>query len=157
MLEPGSPFPDFFLPDQNGETHRLADYAGQWLVAYFYPKDNTSACTLEAIDFTSAAPRFTALQTAVLGVSPDSIKSHAGFAAKKDLGVTLLSDPEHSLLAAAGVWQKKKLYGKEHMGVVRSTCIVDPKGLVRAAWTKVKVPDHVEAVLAKLAELQSTK
>lgn len=155
MLEPGSPFPAFTLPDQNGGSHSLADYAGRWLVVYFYPKDNTSACTLEAVDFTALAPRFAERGAAVVGVSPDSVKSHAGFTAKKELGITLLSDPEHALLEAAGVWQKKKLYGKEHMGVVRSTCIVDPQGVVRAAWTKVKVPDHAVAVLAKLAELQT--
>ena len=155
MLEPGSPFPDFSLPDQSGGGRRLADYAGRWLVIYFYPRDNTSACTLEAVDFTALAPKFAERETAVVGVSPDSVKSHAGFTAKKELGITLLSDAEHTLLEAAGVWQKKKLYGKEHMGVVRSTYIVDPQGLVRAVWTKVKVPDHAETVLAKLTELQN--
>lgn len=154
MLETGKPFPDFRLPDQAGAEHSLADYTGEWLVVYFYPKDSSSACTLEALDFTAMAPRFAALKTPVLGVSPDSVKSHAGFTAKKELGITLLSDPEHALLGAAGVWQKKKLYGKEHMGVVRTTALVDPGGIVREVWSKVKVPGHVKVVLARLEELK---
>lgn len=154
MISQNEPFPDFSLPDQEGSSRSLGDYAGKWLVVYFYPKDNTSACTLEAQTFSSLLSEFTASGASVVGVSPDSVKSHAGFQAKKDLSVTLLSDPEHALLNAAGVWQKKKLYGKEHMGVVRSTFLVDPQGIVREVWTKVKVPGHVETVLEKLRELQ---
>jgi len=154
MLETGKAFPEFRLPDQTGKEHSLADYAGHWLAVYFYPKDNTSACTLEALDFTAMAPRFAALETPIIGVSPDSVKSHAGFTAKKALGITLLSDPEHTLLEAAGVWRKKKLYGKEYMGVVRTTALVDPTGVVREVWSKVKVPGHVESVLARLKELR---
>lgn len=154
MLEINQPFPAFNLPDQDGQTRGLADYAGNWAVIYFYPKDNTSGCSLEAKDFTGLASEFTARKTAVVGVSPDSVKSHANFAAKKELGITLLSDPEHALLEAAGVWQQKKLYGKEYMGVVRTTALVDPKGLVRELWSKVKVAGHAEQVLAKLKEIQ---
>lgn len=154
MLEIQQPFPDFQLPDQQGVIRKLSDYAGKWLVVYFYPKDNTSACTLEAQTFSSMVKEFSDEDAVIIGVSPDTVKSHAGFTEKQDLSVTLLSDPEHSLLTATGVWQKKKLYGKEHMGVVRSTFCVDPKGTVRESWTKVKVPGHVEAVLARLKELR---
>jgi len=157
MLETGQPFPDFELPDQGGRAHTLREYAGRWAVIYFYPKDNTSACTLEAQDFTAAAGKFKARKAAIVGVSPDSVKSHAGFAAKKELGLTLLSDAEHVLLEAAGVWQRKKMYGKEYLGVVRTTALVDPAGIVREVWSPVKVPDHVEKVLSCLVELQSAK
>ena len=156
MLKIGHAFPAFNLQDQTGQPHSLADYAGQWVVIYFYPKDNTSACTLEAQDFTAQVQKFKALRTPVIGVSPDSVKTHANFVTKKELGIILLSDPTHQLLEAAGVWQKKKLYGKEYMGVVRTTAIVDPQGTVRELWSQVKVPGHVEKVLAQLTELQST-
>jgi len=155
MLSSNEAFPDFRLPDQDGVLRSLADYAGKWLILYFYPKDNTSACTLEAQTFSSMLPEFAAAGAAVVGASPDSVKSHAGFQAKREIAVTLLSDPDHALLEASGVWQKKKLYGKEHMGVVRSTFLIDPQGLVQEVWTKVKVPGHVEAVLEKLKELQN--
>ncbi|UQZ90033.1 peroxiredoxin [Deltaproteobacteria bacterium Smac51] len=154
MLETGHPFPPFTLPDQNGQEHSLKDYDGKWLVIYFYPKDNTSACTLEAQDFTAHTADFNKLGAQVIGVSPDSVKSHAGFTAKKELGLTLLSDPEHTLLEAAGVWRKKKMYGREYMGVVRTTALIDPKGLVREVWSNVKVPGHVEAVLKTINELK---
>lgn len=147
-------FPDFALLDQNGQTRRLGDYAGKWLVIYFYPKDNTSACTLEAQSFSFLLKDFGEEGAAVLGVSPDSVKSHAGFADKKELTLTLLSDAERALAVATGVWQKKKLYGKEYMGVARSTFLVDPSGVVREAWSKVKAAGHAEAVLERLKELR---
>ena len=153
-MEKDKPFARFSLPDQNGILRSLGDYAGQWLVLYFYPKDNTSACTLEARDFTSLAGDFAAEGAVIVGISPDSVKSHSGFAAKQNLSLTLLSDPEHALLEAAGVWQKKKLYGKEHMGVVRGTALVDPQGVTRAVWSKVKAAGHAEEVLTKLRELR---
>ena len=155
MLKIGQPFPAFNLQDQTGQPHSLADYAGQWAVIYFYPKDNTSACTLEAQDFTAQASNFKALRTTVIGVSPDSVKTHANFTTKKELGITLLSDPTHQLLESAGVWQKKKLYGKEYLGVVRTTTIIDPQNRVRELWSQVKVPGHVDKVLARLTELQN--
>lgn len=157
MLETGQPFPAFELPDQDGRPHSLKDYAGRWTVIYFYPKDNTSACTLEAQDFTALAGQFKARKTAIVGVSPDSVKSHSGFAAKKELGITLLSDAGHVLLEAAGVWGPKKMYGKEYFGVVRTTALIDPDGIIREVWSKVKVPGHVEKVLSRLIELQSAK
>ena len=152
-MEKGKSFPQFSLPDQNGVMRGPGDYAGKWLVVYFYPKDNTSGCTLEAKSFTDLAGQFADLDAVIVGVSPDSVKSHCGFIAKHGLGVTLLSDPEHALLEAAGAWQKKKLYGKEHMGVVRSTALVDPQGVVREDWTKVKAAGHAEEVLARLRQL----
>ena len=152
-MEKGKAFPQFSLPDQNGVMRGPGDYAGKWLVVYFYPKDNTSGCTLEAKSFTDLAGQFADHDAVIVGVSPDSVKSHCGFIAKHGLGITLLSDPEHALLEAAGAWQKKKLYGKEHMGVVRSTALVDPQGVVREVWTKVKAAGHAEEVLARLRQL----
>ena len=152
-MEKGKPFAQFSLPDQNGVVRGPGDYAGKWLVVYFYPKDNTSGCTLEAKSFTDLAGQFADHDAVIVGDSPDSVKSHCGFIAKHGLGITLLSDPEHALLEAAGAWQKKKLYGKEHMGVVRSTALVDPQGVVREVWTKVKAAGHAEEVLARLRQL----
>lgn len=154
MIETGKAFPDFTLPDQAGAMHSLAEYAGKWLVIYFYPRDNTAGCSLEASSFAALITKYGGLQTAVVGVSADSVKSHARFAEKLDLPFTLLSDSEHSLLEAAGVWQQKKMAGREYMGIVRSTYILDPQGVVRASWTKVKVDGHAEMVLAHLKELQ---
>ena len=153
-MEKGKPFAQFSLPDQNGVVRGPGDYAGKWLVVYFYPKDNTSGCTLEAKSFTDLAGQFADHGAVIVGVSPDSVKSHCGFIAKHGLGITLLSDPERALLEAAGAWQKKKLYGKEHMGVVRSTALVDPQGVVREVWTKVKAAGHAEEVLARLRQLR---
>jgi Peroxiredoxin len=154
MIESGSPFPDFTLPDQDDVPHSRAEYAGKWLVMYFYPRDNTAGCSLEASSFASLVQKYAAKNTAVLGVSADSVKSHAKFSEKLGLPFTLLSDTEHVLLEKAQVWQKKKMAGKEYMGIVRSTYVVDPQGIVRASWTKVKVAGHAEAVLKKLHELQ---
>lgn len=154
MISTGAAFPDFTLPDQSGGVHSLADYAGKWLVVYFYPRDNTSGCSLEASGFASLMSRYGGLDTVVIGVSADSVKSHARFAEKLGLPFTLLSDEKHALLEKTGVWQQKKMAGKEYMGIVRSTVIVDPAGIVRAVWTKVKVDGHAEAVLAKLEELK---
>ena len=154
-MEKNKPFAPFRLPDQDGALRGLDDYAGKWLVVYFYPKDNTSGCTLEARSFTALAGRFAAEGAAVVGVSPDSVKTHCGFIAKQELGITLLSDPERSLIEAAGAWGKKKLYGKEYMGVVRSTALIDPRGVVREVWTKVKPAGHAEEVLDKLRELRA--
>lgn len=154
MIQEGTLFPDFALPDQNGTRHTLAEYAGKWLVIYFYPRDNTSGCSLEAASFASLIERYAGLGVVVVGVSADSVKSHAGFSEKLGLPFTLLSDEAHELLEKTGVWQKKKLAGREYMGIVRSTVIVDPEGVVRHTWTKVKVDGHAEAVLEKLKELK---
>lgn len=155
MLNINKKAPDFTIPDQDGGEVRLADYAGKWLVLYFYPKDNTPGCTTEAINFTAAVDEFKALGADIVGVSPDSQKSHCKFIDKHGLKFRLLSDTEQTMLKEYGVWQLKRMYGKEYHGVVRSTYIIDPRGIVRAGWEKVRVKGHVEAVLEKLQELQS--
>ncbi len=150
----GKKAPGFSLLNQDDETVTLDDYKGKWVILYFYPKDNTSGCTIEATDFTSCSADLTGLNAVILGVSPDSTKSHRNFIAKHDLGITLLSDPDHVALEAYGAWGKKKMYGREFMGVVRSTFIINPEGTVVAEWSKVKVKGHVDAVSEKLKELQ---
>lgn len=149
----GDPAPDFCLPDQNDEKVCLGDLKGRWTVLYFYPKDNTSGCTLEATDFTAKAADFKNMGAFVVGVSPDSTKSHRSFIEKKELNLRLLSDESHGTLEAYGVWKLKKMYGREYMGVVRSTFIVDPDGKIAGVWSKVKVKGHVEEVLGTLGEL----
>ncbi len=153
MLEVGTQVPDFCLPNQDEEEICFRDIKGRWIVLYFYPKDNTPGCTTEACDFTAALPDFTELDAIVLGVSPDSPEKHRKFIEKKELGITLLADEEKELCNLFGVWQLKKFMGKEYMGVVRSTFIIDPDGKVAASWTKVRVKEHVDAVKAKLEEL----
>ena len=154
IIETGAEAPGFCLPDQKGDEVCLEDLRGRWVVLYFYPKDNTRGCTLEAIDFTMNKERIEGMNATVLGVSPDSVKSHQGFCDKHGLTITLLSAPEHDVLEAYGVWQLKMMYGKEYQGVVRSTFLVDPEGRIAHTWIRVKVADHVEVVIEKLAELQ---
>ena len=149
----GRKAPAFTLENHNGEKTKLTDYAGKWLVLYFYPKDNTSGCTTEACDFTAGLPNFKKLDAAVVGVSPDSVKSHQNFIAKYKLKVDLLSDPDKKMLAKYGVWQEKSMYGRKYMGVVRTTVLIDPDGKVAHVWEKVKVKGHVDKVKAKLKEL----
>ena len=155
MLEVGAQVPDFCLPNQDEEEICFRDIKGKWIVLYFYPKDNTPGCTTEACDFTAALPDFTDLDAIVLGVSPDSPEKHRKFIEKKELGITLLADEEKELCNLFGIWQLKKFMGKEYMGVVRSTFIIDPDGKIAANWTKVRVKEHVDAVKAKLEELQA--
>jgi len=154
MLSVGDATPGFCLPDQDGEEVCLKDHEGNWVVLYFYPRDNTKGCTLEALDFTMNKEAFQEMGAVVLGVSPDSVKSHQGFCQKHGLTITLLSDPEHGVLEEYGVWQIKKMFGREFHGVVRSTFLVDTEGKLAYAWRKVRVADHVEAVKEKLAELK---
>jgi peroxiredoxin Q/BCP len=153
-LEIGTEAPTFCLPDQDGSEVCLDDFKGKWVVLYFYPKDGTKACTLEAIDFTMSLGDFEEMGAAVLGVSPDSVKSHKNFCLKNDLKLTLLSDPEHRVLESYGVWQLKKMYGREYHGVVRSTFLIDPEGRVAEAWRKVRVKGHVDAVKKRLSEVK---
>jgi peroxiredoxin Q/BCP len=150
MLNIGDSVPDFCLPNQDEEEICLRDLKGKWIVLYFYPKDNTPGCTTEAQDFTAALKDFEKLDAIVLGVSPDSPKKHRNFIEKKDLKITLLSDEEKELCKLFGCWQLKKFMGKEYMGVVRSTYIIDPDGKIAAKWEKVKVKGHVEEVKKKL-------
>ncbi len=155
MLNVGDTVPDFCLPNQDEEEICFRDIKGKWIVLYFYPKDNTPGCTTEALEFTEALPDFEGLNALVLGVSPDSAKKHRNFIEKKGLKITLLADEEKEVCQLFGVWQLKKNYGREYMGVVRSTFIIDPDGKIAAKWEKVRVKGHVEAVKEKLAELQN--
>ena len=155
MLQVGEKVEDFCLPNQDEVEICLRDLLGKWIVLYFYPKDNTPGCTTEAIDFTAHIKEFEDLGSIVIGVSADSPKKHRNFIEKKELGITLLSDEEHRVLEQFGVWQLKKNYGREYMGIVRSTFIIDPEGIIRAVWEKVKVKGHVEEVLEKLKELKN--
>jgi len=156
MLEVGSVAPEFCIPNQDGIEICSRDLKSKWIVLYFYPKDSTPGCTTEACDFTEALPDFEDLDAIILGVSPDSIKRHQNFIAKKDLKITLLADEEKEVLQAYEAWGLKKMYGKEYMGVIRSTYIIDPDGKIAANWTKVKVKGHVQEVKTKLEELQNS-
>lgn len=147
--------PDFCLTDSQSKEVCLKDYEGKWVVLYFYPKDGTKGCTLEALAFSISKTEFEEMGAIILGVSPDSTKSHIKFIEKNDLGITLLSDPEHKVLDEYGVWQLKKMYGREYYGVVRSTFLLNPEGKIVHVWRKVRVKGHVEAVKEKLVELQS--
>jgi peroxiredoxin Q/BCP len=147
-LAPGETAPDFDLPTDQGGRVKLSQYLGKPVVVYFYPKDDTSGCTKEAQSFTALAEEFGKLGIPVIGISPDSVKSHAKFREKYDLGVTLASDEDHKTLEAWGVWAEKSMYGKKYMGVERSTFLIGRDGKVATAWPKVKVDGHAEAVLA---------
>jgi len=155
MLEVGTKVPDFCMPNQDEEEICFRDIKGKWIILYFYPKDNTPGCTTEACDFTVAQPDFTSINAIILGVSPDSPEKHRKFIDKKNLGITLLADEEKELCKLFGIWQLKKFMGKEYMGVVRSTFIIDPDAKIVATWTKVRVKNHVADVKAKLEELQA--
>jgi len=146
--------PNFELKNQQDETRTLADYKGKWLVLYFYPKDNTSGCTREAISFTELKREFDKLNCQIAGVSPDSTERYRGFIEKSELGIELLSDPEKGTLRAYEAFGKKKLYGKEYEGVIRSTFIINPEGKIAYKWKNVKVNGHVEKVLEKLKAVQ---
>lgn len=154
-LNIGDKAPDFCLDDPDKGEICLRDFTGKWVVLYFYPKDNTKGCTMEALEFTAAEDDFKAMNAVIIGVSPDSLNSHKRFREKHDLTINLLSDTEKKTLEAYGVWQKKKMYGREYMGVVRSTYLIDPEGKVAYKWIGVRVSLHVEAVMNKLKELQS--
>jgi len=153
-LKIGDKAPEFCLPDAEKGQVCLKDHRGKWVVLYFYPKDNTKGCTMEALEFTVSEDDFNARGAVVIGVSPDSPESHTKFIEKHDLGITLLSDTEKEILTGYGVWQKKKMYGREYMGVVRSTYLIDPEGKIAHIWPKVKVAGHADAVMEKLVELQ---
>ena len=153
-VDVGDVAPGFCLPDQNGEELCLKDAKGDWIVLYFYPKDNTKTCTMEAIDFTLNKQEFEKMGAKIMGVSPDSVKSHQNFCDKHDLTITLLSDPDHDVLEKYNVWKQKKMYGREYMGVERSTFLLNPDGKIAAVWRKVRVKGHVDSVKQRLAELQ---
>lgn len=146
-LIPGNPAPAFSLPATGGQVVTLESLKGRNVVLYFYPKDDTSGCTLEAKDFQAMRPEFTAANTEVIGVSPDSLKSHDKFRLKYGLDFTLASDEAKTMLEAYGVWAEKSMYGRKYMGVERTTVLIDSEGSVARVWTKVKVPGHAEEVL----------
>jgi peroxiredoxin Q/BCP len=146
-LAVGDKAPDFELPDDSGGKLSLKSFAGKKLILYFYPKDDTSGCTKEAIDFNGMKAAFAKAGATIVGVSPDSVASHAKFKTKHDLGLALASDETKTMLEAYGVWVEKSMYGRKYMGVERTTFLIDPKGKISAVWNKVKVPGHAEAVL----------
>lgn len=141
MLEVGSLAPNFSLPDENGEIHKLSDYRGQKVILYFYPKDNTAGCTKQACGFKDRYPLIQEKGAVVLGISKDSARAHKNFKTKYDLPFTLLSDPEHQVIEMYDVWKEKKNYGRVYMGIVRSTYLIDEKGIIVKALEKVK-PDQ---------------
>ncbi|MFE4713678.1 thioredoxin-dependent thiol peroxidase [Paenibacillus sp. NPDC056722] len=149
-IEVGQAAPDFTLPSSNGEQVRLSQYLGHKVILYFYPKNMTTACTQEACDFRDAHEEIAAKGAVVLGISTDSLTSHTKFIAKYGLPFLLLSDEEHTVSELYGVWQLKKMYGKEYMGIVRSTFLIDENGIVVEAWNKVRVKGHVEATVKQL-------
>lgn len=148
--EAGLTVPDFTLSSSSGKEVSLSDYRGKKVVVYFYPKDMTPACTQESCDFRDYHPGIRAAGAVILGVSPDDMKSHGKFLAKHELPFELLSDPEHKAAELFGVWKLKKLYGREYMGIERSTFLIDEEGKLTKEWRKVKVKGHAEEVLAAL-------
>lgn len=154
MVEAGTKAPDFSLPDQDGKTHQLNAYHGKWVVLYFYPKDLTPGCTTEACNFQESLPSFQNIDAVILGVSKDSVKQHKKFAAKHQLNFALLSDENSDVCEKYGVWQKKSMYGKEYMGINRSTFLIDPQGNIARVYPKVSVKQHHEEVLDDLKQLK---
>lgn len=150
----GQSLPEFSLSDEHGKEVCSKDLKGKWTVLYFYPKDNTPGCTTEAKDFTCMLDDFSKEDARIVGGSPDSINSHLNFIGKQELKLTLLSDPEKDLLQKMGTWKKKSMYGKEYMGVERSTFLIDPDGKIVKEWRKVKVKGHVDEVLKTLKEMK---
>lgn len=149
-LQIGQPVPEFTLEASGGQEISLSDYRGKKVVLYFYPKDSTPGCTQEACDFRDSSAAYEQKGAVVLGISPDPVKSHDKFAQKYELSFPLLSDPDHAVAEAFGVWQLKKMYGKEYEGIVRSTFLIDEEGILIKAWNKVKVKGHTEEVFAAL-------
>ena len=154
MIEVGKPAPGFALENQDGETVSLDGLKGQWVVLYFYPKDDTPGCTKEACEFTEGIAKFEKLEAVILGCSPDDEASHRKFIAKYDLKVQLLSDPTHATMEAYGAWGEKVLYGRKSVGVIRSTALIDPDGNLAHHWKRVKAAGHAEHVATRLAALR---
>lgn len=150
MLTEGTVAPDFTLPADGGGEVTLSDFRGQKVVLYFYPKDNTSGCTTEACNFRDDYSEIKAAGAVVLGVSPDSVKSHDGFKLKHNLPFQLLSDPDHVVAEQYGAWGEKKMYGKTYMGIIRSTFVIDEQGIISKAFPKVRVKGHSQEVLEAL-------
>jgi peroxiredoxin Q/BCP len=153
MIEDGKKAPAITLNDQDGKKVSLNDFKGKNIVIYFYPKDNTSGCTLEACNFRDEFPKFGKLNAVILGISPDSVESHKKFADKYNLPFRLLSDERRTVLEEYGVWKEKSMYGRKYMGVERSTFIIDKTGKIRKIFRKVKVANHNEEVMTALKDL----
>jgi peroxiredoxin Q/BCP len=153
----GKTAPPFCLPDAERREVCLESFRGKWVVLYFYPRDNTPGCTLEAIQFSRALEEFATLGAQVIGVSTDSPESHVKFAGKHDLTVLLLSDPEHSAIGAYGAWRPKTFFGKEILGTSRDTFLIDPEGKITEVWRKVSVKGHAETVKEALLARKAGK
>lgn len=151
MLEIGTKAPDFSLPDQNGKIHSLENYRGKKVILYFYPKDNTPGCTMQACGYTERLPQFEAKGAVVIGINKDSVESHKKFEEKKSLGFTLLSDTELITIKAYDVWHPKKFMGKEYLGVVRTTYVIDEEGMIIYADNKVKAASDPEKLLGEIS------
>jgi len=146
----GKPVPDFTLPASDGSEVSLSQYKGHKVILFFYPKDMTPACTQEACDFRDAHDQIVAKDAVILGISADPLVSHAKFIAKHELPFLLLADEDHKISEQFGVWQLKKLYGKEFMGIVRSTFLIDEAGILQQEWRKVRVKGHIDAAVQSL-------
>ena len=149
----GTKAPAFNLPRDGGGTVSLSDFAGKPVVLFFYPKDDTTGCTAESVAFTALADDFAKIGAVVIGLSPDSVKSHDKFVKKHNLAVPLAADEEKTVLQAYGVWKEKSMYGKTYMGVERTTVLVGADGAIAQVWNKVKVPGHADVVLAAVKAL----
>ena len=156
ILKEGDAAPDFDLPTDGGGRFRLREQLGRPVVVYYYPKDDTSGCTREALGFTEKKPDFDAMQTPVVGISPDDENQHDKFKAKYGLAVTLASDSDRKVVEAYGVWVQKSMYGRKYMGVDSSTFLVDRNGVIAKAWRNVKVAGHVEDVLKAVRLVAAT-
>ena len=154
MIEEGIKAPAIILNDQDGKQVSLNDFKGRNIILYFYPKDNTSACTLEACNFRDDFPKFGDMKAVILGVSPDSVQSHKKFAEKYNLPFRLLSDEKKSVLKKYGVWKEKSMYGRKYMGVERTTFVIDKGGKIIMIYRKVKVADHNKELMEILEELK---
>ena len=152
LIDPGKPAPDFALPDQEGTTHRLSEYAGRPVVLYFYPKDDTPGCTQQACDFEARTSDRVA-NAVVLGVSILNTASKAAFAAKHGLHFPLLADEDHAVAEQYGVWQEKSQYGRTYMGIARTTYLIGPDGTVAQRWDNVRVAGHVDEVIRAVSDL----
>ena len=153
MIEVGKKAPAISLLDGKGNKRSLKEFIGSKVIIYFYPKDNTSGCTAESCDFRDEFPRFKEANCIIIGISPDSVESHKKFAEKFALPFILLSDENKTVLEKYGVWKEKSMYGRKYMGVVRTTVLIDEKGIIRKIYPKVKVNGHVEEVANDLKEL----
>jgi len=154
LIEPGTRAPAFTLPDQRGAKHRLSDHKGSPVVLFFYPKDDTTGCTKEACGFRDLSAKFEEAGVVVFGISPQGVDSKAAFAAKHRLDYPILADEGSKVCEKYGVWQEKSMYGRTYMGVVRTTYLINGRGVVEKRWDKVKVPGHAEAVYEAAADLE---